>query len=258
MDIAIISDIHGNYVALEATLEDIFERGIEYVVCLGDVAATGPQPRECVQRMGDLQIAFLSMPVVMGNTDAWLLDPQPFVPNSSKNHDDEFMRKVHEADLWCVEQLTEADRALMRSFKPTISLELDESLRALFYHGSPRSYDETIVATTPDEQLDPMFADHYADHDAQILCGGHTHQPFVRRYHQALLMNPGSVGLPFERIRNAEAVRNPPWAEYALLRCEGGWFDVVLRRVSIDVDAVVRAIHKSGMPHAETWSADWG
>lgn len=248
MNIVILSDIHGNYIALEAVLRDMQQQMIDHIICLGDVAATGAQPHECVQRLGELDAAF-----VVGNTDAWLLDPQPFEEGASANFDDAFMRKVHETDLWCVEQLTHADLDLMRTFESTIPLAMDESFHALFYHGSPRSFHEQIVATTPNAKLEPMFAEHYAD----LLCGGHTHQPFVRRVHQSMLMNPGSVGLPYERIRGTDETRNPPWAEYAIVRYEAGRLAVDLRRVPIDVEKVVRAIRESGMPHAETWSADW-
>ena len=73
MRIAIIANIHANRVALDAVLADIEALRPEQIVCLGDVAATGPQPRQAVERL-----RALGCPVVMGNADAWLLDPQPF------------------------------------------------------------------------------------------------------------------------------------------------------------------------------------
>jgi len=63
MRIAIIADIHGNLTALEAVLADLEDTGADRVVCLGDVAATGPQPHETVARL-----RALGCPVVMGNT----------------------------------------------------------------------------------------------------------------------------------------------------------------------------------------------
>ena len=72
MRLALISDIHGNNVALEAVLTAISTRAIAQVICLGDVASTGPQPYEVIKRLREM-----SCPVVMGNMDAWLLQPEP-------------------------------------------------------------------------------------------------------------------------------------------------------------------------------------
>lgn len=70
MRIAVIADLHGNLVALEAVLAALADERTDGIVCLGDVAATGPQPRETVERL-----RAVGCPVVMGNADAWLLDP---------------------------------------------------------------------------------------------------------------------------------------------------------------------------------------
>jgi predicted phosphodiesterase len=51
MRVALISDIHGNLVSLEAVLADIDREGVDQIVCLGDVAGLGPQPREILARL---------------------------------------------------------------------------------------------------------------------------------------------------------------------------------------------------------------
>lgn len=68
MKVVVISDIHGNGVALEAVLAEIRGEGADQVVCLGDAIQGGPQPREVVGLLREWGI-----PVVMGNADAWLL-----------------------------------------------------------------------------------------------------------------------------------------------------------------------------------------
>lgn len=78
MRLALISDIHGNKVALEAVLKTISTRHITQVVCLGDVASTGPQPCEVIKRLREV-----GCPIVMGNMDAWLLQPSQNMPLSS-------------------------------------------------------------------------------------------------------------------------------------------------------------------------------
>ena len=70
MNVAVISDIHGNQTAFDAVLADIAAQGItrDRIVCLGDAIQGGPQPVEVVATLRDL-----GCPVVMGNADDWLL-----------------------------------------------------------------------------------------------------------------------------------------------------------------------------------------
>ncbi len=240
MRIAIIADIHGNLTALDAVLADLEDTGADRVVCLGDVAVTGPQPRATVARL-----RALGCPVVMGNTDAASFRPVRLSPT------DEEGRRFAEIDEWCAAQLTPADLAYMRTFQPTLTMPLGHDATLLCFHGSPHSNTEGIVATTPDAALARMLA----GYDATVLACGHTHAPFIRRYREALLLNPGSVGLPYELT--GEGPRNPPWAEYSIVEWRAGSINVELRRAPIDVDMVVRAALGSGMPHADWWVAGW-
>lgn len=240
MRIAVIADIHGNLTALDAVLADLEDTGADRVVCLGDVAATGPQPRETVARL-----RALNCPVVMGNTDAASFRPVHLSPN------DEDARRFAEIDAWCTAQLTPEDLAYMRTFQPTLTLPLGHDATLLCFHGSPRNNTEGILATTPDAALARMLA----GYDATTLACGHTHAPFVRRYRGALILNPGSVGLPYELTR--EGVRNPPWAEYSIVEWRAGSVNVEMRRTLIDVGIVVREALRSRMPHADWWVDGW-
>ena len=69
MRVALISDLHGNAVALEAVLRDIARVGVDRTVCLGDTATLGPSPTAVLSRLRDLQI-----PCIEGNHDAFLLE----------------------------------------------------------------------------------------------------------------------------------------------------------------------------------------
>ncbi|HEY0606467.1 MAG TPA: metallophosphoesterase family protein [Herpetosiphonaceae bacterium] len=238
MRIGLISDIHGNYVALETVLADLQAQAVDQIVCLGDVAATGPQPHETVERL-----RALTCPVVMGNTDEWLLDP----PAGSDRPD-----MIETIDQWCVAQLSADDQAFLRSFQPTIEIPLGADTTLLCVHGSPRSNIERIESTTTDEQLGAILA----DESALVIASGHTHVQMLRRYHDRLLINPGSVGLAFERTAAGE-IRNPPWGEYGLLSYQDGRLSIELRRVPLDLRAVTQAALDSDMPHVQEWIADW-
>ncbi len=241
MRIAIISDIHGNDVAFETVLSAIEREEPDQIICLGDVAVNGPQPREALARLGALDC-----PVVMGNTDDWVLSPKPF---TIRNEDDQ---KLYEVELWAAEQLTDADKAFIRTFQPTVKVDLDNGRSLLCCHGSPRSYMEGIFADTSPEKL----AEILGDVDVTAIFSGHTHVPLLRRFENRLLVNPGSVGLPFVKI--GAQIINPPWAEYALVTSQGDQFDISLRRVAVDVTAVMQAAFESNMPHKEWWAKEWG
>ena len=240
--IAVISDIHGNLPALEAVLAAVGAEGVERIVCLGDVATLGPQPREVIARL-----RALGCPVVMGNTDAILLAPQS---DEGIQGDD---WRSEDFDRWCAAQLTADDLAYLRMFQPTISLSLDEVGTLLCYHGSPRSYDERITAETSDDALHEMLA----ATPAQIYVGGHTHQQLFRRHRDALVLNPGAVGFVKDAISPATPIRNPSWAEYAIIVSDGGQLDISLRRTPFDLDALFAAMDATGIPRAQWRKGDW-
>src|SRR4029450_7522994 len=84
--------------------------------------------------------------------------------------------------------------------------------------------------------------------------------PMVRRpppHGSTLIVNPGSVGLPFNSWPPNGAVRLSPWAEYALLTVEDGCLSTELRRPPYDVAALLDVARESGMPHPDWWGEQW-
>lgn len=239
MKIAILSDIHGNHIALNAVLHELRRESIDQNICLGDVSATGPQPRECLTAVSDLDCLF-----VMGNADAWLLDPKI---DSEKEGDQKI---IEEIDLWCAEQLDERDRAKITEFEGEVSLN---SLSILAFHGSPRSYNDAIRAETPASEIEQMLG----NCRAKLLLGGHTHQTTVRHLGESLYINPGSVGMPYEVRRSSGEVYAPPWAEYAVIEISDSTTGIEMRRAKVNRDEVISAALESGMPHAEWWTSWW-
>lgn len=240
MPLALLADIHGNLSALDAALKDMEAFRVDRILCLGDVACFGPQPRATLRR-----VRGLGCPTVMGNTDAYLLKPRTL--DAVATPDDDTPRFL-ELEAWSAEQLDDGDKAFIRTFRPTVRLEY-EGVSLLSYHGSPRSYDDIITATTADEVLDGYFA----GHDALLFAGGHTHTQFVRRYHGSRIINPGSVGLPYLTEKGTGRATNPAVAEYALVEALKGEPTITLRRVPYDVELIVAAVEASGMIHADWW-----
>lgn len=241
MRIGLIADIHGNLVALETVLAELAQEPLDHLICLGDVAALGPQPGEVLSRLRALQC-----PVVMGNTDAWLLD------SPSTATVDRFDRAITQ---WCVELLSESDRAYVATFTPVVELALDDGRKLVCFHGSSRSFDDVIVPTTPDTELDGMFGD-VQDTRVAILAGGHTHLQMLRRYRDAHLINVGSVGLAGVGAA-AQRNRDVHWAEYGVVALDGARLDISLRRTPLDVSRMLEVAHASGMPEFEWWASLW-
>jgi predicted phosphodiesterase len=238
MRIGLIADIHGNLVALDAVLAALARTAVDELICLGDVAALGPQPRAVIARL-----RVLRCPVVMGNTDAWLLDPALAEGSSAP---------VLAITAWCAAQLSAADLAHVHTFAPTLARTLPGGTELLCFHGSPRSFDDAITATTPADRLDAMLD----GADAALMVGGHTHIQMMRRHNDARIINTGSVGLP-----GIGAVtpynRDVHWAEYAVLDADGDHTAITLHRTPLDVAEMVRVAHASDMPECAWWSSLW-
>jgi len=245
MRIGLIADIHGNLFALEAVLDELAGEQIDQIICLGDVVALGPQPHEVLARL-----QALNCPVIMGNTDAWLLNAQVPPEVAAENS-----RPVYEMAVWCAEQLSQAERDYLHTFPATLERPLDEGRTLLCYHGSPRSFDDVIAAVTPNATVKEMLAG-YA---AAVMVGGHTHIQMIRRYEDAHIINVGSVGLPGVNAGSPELVENHDvsWAEYGVLSVEQGRLSIDLRRTPIDVDAMLQAAQRTQMPHLDWWIQKW-
>jgi predicted phosphodiesterase len=241
MRIGLIADIHGNLVSLEAVLADIDRQGVDRVLCLGDLATLGPQPREVVAR-----IRALGCPCVMGNHESFLLDRGLMEAYTDST-------ELHDMVDWCAELLSEADLDFVRSFPPLIEITLGPGATMLCYHGSPRSNMDRILPTTPADELDGMLA----GRAAAVMAGAHQHVQMVRQFRGQLLLTVGSVGQPFDEWPFEDRPRLLPCAEYTIVDWSDGAVSVELRRVHIDLEAVKQAARESTMPDTDFWVGWW-
>jgi diadenosine tetraphosphatase ApaH/serine/threonine PP2A family protein phosphatase len=139
----------------------------------GDLAA-GPLPAETLDRIMELDAL-----VLRGNADRELLsDPLP---------------SGGLIDEWVGAQLTDRHREYIAGLPEHIELDVDGVGHVLFCHGSPRSDEEMILRTTPDEWLREMLA----GVDADVVVCGHTHMQFDREIDGRRVVNAGSVGLAY-------------------------------------------------------------
>jgi putative phosphoesterase len=208
MRLGLLSDIHGNRVALSAVLDDM--PPVDRLVCAGDVVGYNPWPAECVAAVRERGV-----PTVLGNHDRAVAQGTAFRFNSMAAAGVEYANERLDQDA--VEWL----RTL-----PDERTVADGRVKLV--HGHP---DDPDRYTYPD-QFGPEMLD-----DEDVLVLGHTHVQAHRSYDEGVVVNPGSVGQPRD---------GDPRAAYAVLDLDD--LSVEERRVEYDVEAVVEAVAEAGLP----------
>lgn len=207
--IGLLYDIHGNLAALEAVLGDAKRVGVRRYVLGGDYALFGPRPAETVQGLRGLDGDW-----IRGNGERWTATP-------ASAPDDGVVQGAIEA---CQDELGEEVVAELAGLPESIRRE-----GAVYCHGSPVSDVRSFWPEPADDEEELL-----AGVDTDRLLFGHTHLPFARRSRPGdmELVNPGSVGMPFDR---------DPRAAYAVLREDG---TVEHRRVAYDHQAVATELRE--------------
>ncbi|CAN5498916.1 metallophosphoesterase family protein [soil metagenome] len=244
MRVALISDIHGNLTAFQAVLADIERAGADQIIFLGDAAALGPQPKAVVDFLQTLDCL-----CILGNHEAYELNWAQYLQGVPAGW-------MKEAIAWGTAQLSPANLDFLRSFQPTLTVWLDQNnpqVTLLCCHGSPQSYDDMILATTPALVLDKFIT----GQGASILACGHTHVQMLRRHRALLIINPGSVGSPMEEMPFIDAPTLLPWAEYAIVDYTCERLSVELRQVPYDLALAKEIALTSGMPEPARWVQQW-
>jgi putative phosphoesterase len=218
--IAVISDIHGNLWALEAVLAELDRLGPEAVVVGGDLAWGGPRPAECVallRRRG--------YPAIRGNTDEWITQKPA---------------KVTDASSWCAARLSDDDRRFVAGL-PFLWRRQADGGDLVVVHATPWSIGDVVREGAPAATVARVFS----EASAAAVVFGHIHTPFIRDEPGRLLVNSGSVGLPFDG----------DWrASFALMDLAGGRWTAQIRRLPYDREAALAAGRTSDNPDAQRWT----
>ena len=240
MKIALVADIHGNIVALDAVLAALEVEQPDRVVCLGDVAAKGPAPAQVVDRLIERDWIF-----IMGNTDEWMLRPIDETPATERD------RLLIASALWGFDQLDDRQRAFIAAFRPNAAVELGGG-QLLGYHGSPDSNVTSILPETSAAELDLLLN----PWPARIYAGAHTHVRMLRPLHASLVINPGSIGMasatsPYGGEHLAAQ------AEFALVQADAAGMRVEFRTLDLDRTALIESVRRSATPDAAWWIEGW-
>jgi putative phosphoesterase len=220
--VAVLADIHGVLPALEAVLADAHEADL--IVLAGDIAS-GPQPVETLDVLNALGERAVW---VRGNADRELVEM------ARKQYDKEPPDAV---SPWAAEQLRPDQVELLAGLPTTVTIG-----DVLFCHATPRDDEEMVLVDSPISRWAQVFSE-LPDEVRTVVCG-HTHMPFARQVDRRLVVNAGSVGMPY----------GAPGPSWALLSADG----VQLRRTVLDAaKAAERIVSESTYPGREEWVAEY-
>ncbi|MBE2271033.1 MAG: metallophosphoesterase family protein [Anaerolinea sp.] len=252
MRLAVISDTHGNLLALEAVLADLEARGgWDHLWFLGDLAAFGPRPAECVRRIkafadaaseGDKKGTFRA---IRGNTDRWIVHGTRPKAQGVETAEDlpkmiNTFRSQGAALIWALEQMSYDEYDFLRKLPGECDLHVPGFGHVIGYHGTPGDDEGYLTPESTDEEA----ADALLDREGRLGIGGHIHRQMDRQLSIGgwRVINVGSVGMSFE---------TPGIAQYGMLTFTGDAVQVDLRGVPYDLDAVIAEFAAVGHPAPE-------
>lgn len=234
MRVALISDLHGNALAVQEVLSRIGRAGVDHIICLGDVATLGPAPERVLELVHESGAT-----CILGNHDEFMLRPEA-VADYTK------IPVLVDAIDWCRSQLSPASLDFIRSFRATHDIALGGNNQLLAFHGTPSSNTTDLLATSDAEQVEEWIG----AVSGSVLTGGHTHLQMLRQHRGRLIVNPGSVGMPFKEYVAGGPPEVLPYAEYALVEADATSSRVHLERVALDIASLRESVLAVDFPLA--------
>lgn len=249
MRIALMSDIHGNPIALDAVLADIQDQGgVDTCWALGDIVAIGYAPVAVIERL----LALPAIHVVRGNTDRYVVtgDRSPSAPTLAvAGADPRHLQTVVDIERsfsWTQGAVTATGwLPWLASLPLEQHLRLPDGTRLLGVHASPACDDGPgIHPGLDDDELRAMLS----DCDADLICVGHTHIPLDRSVAGRRAVNLGSVSNPLTAEMRAS---------YVLMEAERTGYRLWHRQVAYDYEAVIAAIQQAHHPTSAYLAHFW-
>lgn len=198
MKIAVLADIHANFQALQVTIDHVEKWKPDYVIVAGDTINRGPKPQNC-----------LNLVLYKNKNDNWRL--------IRGNHEDYVIKQgsinspregpiadVHRASIWTYEQIERNLKPLeMMAFMQDLYDNKGKLIRIV--HASMLGNRIGVYPETRDKDLRKLIlgSNDFNISIPNIFCAGHTHRPLIRKIDQILVVNAGSVGLPFDGDQRA-------------------------------------------------------
>jgi len=241
---AIISDIHGNFPALQAVLDDISQKGCSKIFVLGDMI-NGIDPLNCIRLLRGRE----KTECLKGNAEFYVLTPDledfprinepmylELIPllqwfkSQLSAHDLEWLHGLPDLIVWngaCFVHDSPLDRL---STKDKVIPGIHEKYQELCFHA------KGITPDMPEADWESLWRWMEVQSLSHVFCG-HTHIPFYRKMGVKLICNVGSVGLPLD---------GDPRSSWVMLEKKpGGESIITIHRVSYEVDQILNMVDDS-------------
>jgi putative phosphoesterase len=223
MRVLLLADIHANLPALNAVLDAAGGMGYDQLWCLGDVVGYGPFPNECARIIQNK-----ATQVICGNHDVKVVSArkiQEIIDQKKEPY------KIF-VFTWTHRMLAPDVISYLKALPEELRLTVDGQ-KVVLFHGSPQGMNDGLSVFTPETRLSALAGQVNAD----ILLVGHTHGAFSRKTGNVLVINPGSVGRPFD---------GDPRASFMMLEFMAKGLDVTTHRVAYDMTPVVEEMGRQG------------
>ena len=262
MKYAVISDVHGNYPALKAVLEDAGKQGISDYLFAGDYCLSGPWPNECIDEIKSIP----SKHIIRGNEERYLenligtdqslwTDGQMQISywsyrNVRRENLDYILGLPHRTDLECNGvkiHMSHHSTDFIGEY-PFSKWNSPDLARRLSDTGRPA---ESVLAEIDKErESDPAFLQAVSALEEGVYVFGHSHLQwsYASKDKSVYLINPGSCGLPLDAIRDS--------VPYSVLEIsDDGEVSVEQRRVAFDMADYIRKIKETSQyREANAWT----
>jgi putative phosphoesterase len=229
--VMVLSDVHGNAVALEAVRKTIRSEKPDLVAIAGDLVLNGPDPAGAVDLLRQMEADGAA--IISGNTDIAVADFDFVAAYPSMS--EAVPEALQAAAEWAHEELGDDRIAWLRRLPAERRLRAEDGTMILICHASPGSqtagFDQALEASVVTERVSRT--------DARVIACGHTHLPEVRDLGWKLIVNDGSAGYVFD---------GDPSASWARIDIEDGEIRAEIRRTEFDALAVANAISARGLP----------
>jgi predicted phosphodiesterase len=234
MDIAVLSDIHGNYVALERCLEYAFSRGISTLFFLGDYIGELAYPERTMKILYDVKDKYQCYFIKGNKEDYWL----EYHDGGEKDWKDN--NSASGSLLYAYNSLTVKDLDFFAQMQPVREITVDKMAAITICHGSPGKVNEKML---PDD--DKTIKIMNSVKTSIILCG-HTHIQRKIEHNKKCVLNPGAVGM---------SLFSGGKTQFLILRENGGIWSEEYMSLEYDIDRVIRDMHEVKLyEHAPYWS----
>lgn len=232
IQLAIISDIHGNLLALEAVLKDISDRSIDQIYCLGDLVDFAPWGNEVIDRIRAQHI-----PCLLGNHDERIAYDLPIIPLAHHDAIETANREI--AINWSKQTIREDNKRWLAAlpYNITLTYKTGSSIKnILLVHATLDSNDAYMYRDDTKNELITVLNERSVD----ALVMGHTHQSYIQEQSDILFVNSGSVGRSREDDRKAT---------YTILQVTETGIHAEIVKLDYAIDEVAAAIYKSDIPN---------